>query len=137
MTRQFDVRKLQLPVPARLLPRARGGIDGSLRKEKLGEFLARGLDDSAAIQSWVNEHAGAMAELPAVAEREKLSPRNKIYDGYFDVCRHGGATATIAFALGQVMAELSGELTAGSGLAEHELSRLLDGLAAVLEATGE
>lgn len=137
MTRQFDVRKLQLPVPARLSPPAHRAMDGALRKEKLGEFLARGLDDSAAIESWVDEHARAIAELPAVAGRETLSSRNKIYDGYFDVCRHGGAAATIAFALGQVMAELSRELTAGSGLGEHELSRLLDGLTAVLEATGE
>ena len=84
-----------------------------------------------------SQAAAAVAKLPRLTGEEKLSPRQKIYDRYFDVGRHGGSTASITFALGQVMAEISREMQLGSTLDEQEINRLLDGLAAVMEAASE
>lgn len=139
MNTPLDIKKLQLPVPARLVPLAHTAASNVLQAGALVEFLASGLQDSTGIEAWLEGQgsATAMADYPLLSELEKLSPRQKIYDSYFDVCRHGGSTASLAYALGQVMGEISRELQVGSGLDESELKCLFDGLAAVLEAAGE
>lgn len=136
MNKQVDIRKLQLPVPGRLVP-AEATACEVLRPEALAEFLAAGLKDSAAIETWLGEQASVLAALPPLAGQEKLSPRQKIYDRYFGVDRHGGSTASITLALGQILGEVSRELQVGVSLDESDMNRLLDGLAAVLEAASE
>lgn len=137
MPKQVNIQKLQLPLPARLVTGEDRAFDTAVQADVLSKFLEGGLADSASIASWIREHAAEMADLPGLAEREQLSARHRIYDHYFGVCRHGGTTSTITFALAQVMEEVSRELAMGSGLDQRDLNRLLDGLAAVLEATGE
>lgn len=136
MNKQVDIRKLQLPVPGRLVPHAETA-GNTVRPEALAEFLAGGLKDSAAIETWVGEQASVLAGSPPLTAQEKLSPRQKIYDRYFGVSRHGGSTASITLALGQILGEISRELQVGASLDESDINRLLDGLAAVLEAAGE
>lgn len=137
MSKQLDTQKLHLPVPGRLALGVEMPAGGALRDEALAGFLAQGAKDTAAIEAWVRQGAAVMAELPRLSGEEKLSPRQKIYDRYFDLVRHGGSSASLTFALGQVLAEISRELQLGSTLDEREMSRLLDGLAAVMEAASE
>lgn len=133
----MDIQKLHLPAPGRLAPGIEAPADNALRGDALAGFLAEGLKDTAAIEAWVRQGASAVAELPRLYGGDKLSPRQRIYDRYFDVARHGGPAASITFALGQVLAEISRELQSGSTLGEQEINRLLDGLAAVMEAASE
>lgn len=137
MSKQLDIKKLHLPVPGRLVPGVEMPAGGALRGEALAGFLAQGVKDTAAIEAWVRQAAAAVAELPRLTGEDKLSPRQKIYDRYFDVGRHGGSAVSITFALGQVMAEISREMQLGATLDEQEINRLLDGLAAVMEAASE
>lgn len=137
MNKESDIQKLWLPVPERLGSMSGMGAGDAVRAEALAKFLESGLKDPAVIESWIQEQNSAIADLPPLPARDRLSPRQKIYDRYFNVCRHGGEASTITFAVGQVAGEISRELQVGSGLDEEEVSRLLDGLAAVLEAAGE
>lgn len=138
MSNQVDVqKKLLLPLPEHLVPQSETGTDDALRVSALAGFLANGLKDTEGIESWIEAQAPAIAGLPPLPVNEQISPRQQIYDAYFDVGRHGGSTATIPFALGQVMGELSREFQLGTGLGEHDMHRLLDGLTAVLEAASE
>lgn len=136
MSKQVDILRLHLPVPGRLVPQAETA-GNAVRPEALAEFLANGLKDATAIEAWIKGQAPAMAGLPPLTGQEHLSPRQQIYDRYFDITRHGGSTASIAFSLGQVMGELSREFQLGTSLGEQDISHLLDGLAAVLEAASE
>lgn len=137
MNKRFDIQKLQLPIPGRLAPQAEMATGNALRPDALAEFLANGLKDTGAIEAWLTEQASAMSDLPRQPEQEQLSPRQRIYDQYFNVIRHGGSIASVTFALAQVMGEVSRELHVGSDLGEPDMNRLLDGLTAVLEAVGE
>lgn len=138
MSNQVGIKKkLLLPVPESLVPRPEICAGDVLLADKLADFLANRLKDSEAIENWIAAQAPIVAGLPALTAGGQLSSRQQIYDGYFDVGRHGGSTASITFALGQVMGELSREFQLGSGLGEQEINHLLDGLTAVLEAVSE
>ncbi len=131
------ISKLLLPIPQRLTPRSVGCDDDALAIEPLTRFLANGLKDSEAIERWLAAHPPIIAALPSVTESERLTPRQKIYDRYFNVERHGGSAASVAYAVGQVMSELAREFQLGSGLGQQDLHRLIDGLSAVLETVSE
>lgn len=132
-----DMTQLLLPMPEHLEMRTGTNEMGALFATPLAGFLADGLKNLDAIENWLATQAPIIADLPPLSSSEPLTPRQQIYDRYFDVGRHGGTTETIPFAIGQVMARLSHEFQLGSDLGEQDMHRLLDGLAAVLEVTSE
>jgi len=130
--------ELLLPAPKHLVPRPRtGAADALCSQSALSDFIANELQDSEVIENWIVAQAPLIAGLPPLSTKEELTSKQHIYDRYFGVHRHGGSTASIALAVGQVMGELSRELQSGSGLGEQDVNHLLDGLAAVLEAANE